>query len=57
MHELYELKKWEKKGSWVKTDKARASQFKVSTAQYQVKDLKEQILRKNRMVITLRSVI
>ena len=57
MHELYELKKWKKKGSWVKTDKARASQFKVSTAQYQVKDLKEQILRKNRMVITLRSVI
>ena len=47
----------EKKGSWVKADKARASQFKVPTAQYQVKDLKKQILRKNRMVITLRSVI
>ena len=47
----------EKKGSGVKADKARASQFKVSTAQYRVKDLKEQILRKNRMVITLRSLI
>ena len=57
MHEPYKLKKMEKKGSWVKDDKARASQFKVSTAQYQVKDLKEQILRKNPMVITLRSVI
>ena len=57
MRELYKFKKMEKKGSWVKADKARASQFKVSTAQYQVKDLKEQILRKNPMVITLRSVI